>query len=216
MILYRVQPTPEAQRGCHPGDLQMVGGDQNHSGNRELRARLALVAVDAKGVHHHLQRGPLVSVDERVEVDDEESRSRDLLEKTRVRVLAADGLKRLVKGGLQQAHTVAPQPTSTTADLDGLFVQRKNRRHGWVFLTLVATVEFVLGHLLHLSEQLQRFFVLTRDLLHDLHRVGVCELFPLSGAHGLRLFHDALRHSGSLPPAQASYHRGGERLVRSA
>jgi len=172
----------------------MISGYKDHRRYSELRARLTLVAVDAKGVHHRLQRSPLVSINKRVEVDDEKPRGGDLIEKIWVSILTADSLKRLVEGGLQQAQTVAPQSAAATANLDGLFVQRKNRRHCWVLLALVAAVEFVLGHLLHLSEQLQRLFVLARDSLHDPHRVGVRELLALSNAHGFCLFGDALRH----------------------
>jgi len=153
------------------------------------------MAVDSEGVQHHLQRSALITINKRVQIDDKKARRGYFIEEAWVGVFAADSQKGFIEGGCKEAKAVAPETIAPTAHPDSFFMQRENRRHGGKLLALVAAVEFVLGHLLHLSEQLQCLFVFPRYLLDNAHRVGVRELFSLCGAYSLLLFHDALRHS---------------------
>ena len=173
----------------------MVCSDQDHGSYGKLRARFTLMSVDSEGVHHHLQRRSFISIDKRVQVHDKKASRRYFFKEARIGVFTADSQKGFIEGGCKEAKTVAPETIAPTTHPDSFFMQRENRRHGGKLLALVAAVEFVLGHLLHLSEQLQRLFVFPRYLLDNAHRVGVRELFSLCGAYSLLLFHDALRHS---------------------
>lgn len=172
----------------------MVCSDQDHGSYGKLRARFALMAVDSEGVQHHLQRSALIAINKRVQIDDKKARRSYFVEEAWVGVFAADSQKGFIEGGCKEVKAITYEAITPATHSDGFFMQRENRRHGGKLLALVAAVEFVLGHLLHLSEQLQRLFVFARYALDNTPRVGVRELFSLCGAYSLLLFHDALRH----------------------